>query len=142
MAQNDKFLKDLEMGKFYEKKAQEHLYKKFNRITIKECNNYKYDFKCNQNYKYEVKADKCSNYTNNFFIEILSYNNPSGIQTTHADYYIITDTNKYYLIEVDILKKLISELGDTKKLVYTKDKSSLGYIINKNVIINLSIILN
>jgi len=79
--------------------------------------------------------------TGNFFIEFLSYLNPSGIQTTHADFYIISDTNIFYMIEVEILKKLLFKLGNNKKVVHTPDESTFGYIIKKELIIDLSIIL-
>jgi hypothetical protein len=138
---NDDFIKDLNFGLEYEKKAQELIIKKFNKTVIKECHDYKYDFKTDDGIKYEVKTDLMSKKTNNFFIEILSHRQPSGIQTTHADFYIITDTDKFYLIDINLLKKLLHELGENKKLVYNKNKTSLGYIINKYLIINLSITL-
>ena len=135
------FKKDLELGQKYETEAQKKIIDKFNVNILNECNNYKYDFRCSNGFKYEVKTDLISNITGNFFIEILSHQQPSGIQTTHAHYYIINDTINFYMIEVAILKQLIDELGNTKKLIYTKDKASLGYIIKKHLIIELSIIL-
>ena len=135
------FKKDLLTGQIGEKEAQNKIIKKFNVSILNECYGYRYDFKCSNGFKYEIKTDIVSNVTGNFFIEILSHQQPSGIQTTHAHYYIINDTINFYMIEVAILRQLIDELGNTKKLIYTKDKASLGYIIKKHLIIELSIIL-
>ena len=54
--------------------------------------------------KYEVKYDKRSLTTNNFFIECMFNNKNSGIHTTEAKYYIITNGNQYYKIKVKYLK--------------------------------------
>ena len=69
---------------------------------------------------FEVKTDKRSKTTNNFYIE---YNNgfgkPTGIEITTSDYHIITDETDYYLISTEKLKDLI-ELGTWRRLATKK----------------------
>jgi len=110
-----------------------------NNRTIKEvCTNNKYDFKTDDNIKYEVKCDKSSNKTGNFYIELLTYNNkPSGISTTKSDYYIITNTINYYMISTSILKLLCKNM----RVLTLKDKSSTGFIVPCHIVISNSIII-
>jgi hypothetical protein len=75
--------------------------------------------------------------TNNFFIEIEGYNKPSGLSVTTSDFYIFSDTINYYLIKTDILKEII-KTSLNKKLIFTKDKLTIGYLLNKFIIINSS----
>ena len=74
----------------------------------------------------------------NFFIEFLGRNNASsGISTTKADYYIITNSIVYYMIQTNVLKLLCKN----KRILTLKDKSASGFIIPCNVIIEKSIII-
>ena len=58
-----KFKQDLLIGEYYEKLCQKLIIKLFNVKIISECKNYKYDFLCDNNLKYECKADIMSNLT-------------------------------------------------------------------------------
>ena len=61
----------------------------------------------------------------------------SGIAITKSNYYIITDTINYFLIDTLKLKELIE--NNTFKTVTTRDKLTFGYLVNKNIIIEKSI---
>ena len=112
---------------------------KLNNVNIlNTCNNNKYDFQTDDNLKYEVKADAMSLKTNNFFIEFYGYNKPSGIATTEANFYIITDTNIYYLIDVTKLKDITKKC----KIFKTKDGNTSGHLIGREMLILNSIIIN
>ena len=133
------FYKNLEKYKPYEKEAARRIEIKYNIVVKKWCDNYKYDFKCTNNLKYELKCEPTSLRTNNFFIEYFAYGKPSGITTTQSNYYIFCDTINYYLIETIKLKMLIEE--HTFKIIQTNDKKTYGYLINKNIIIKRCIII-
>ena len=68
----------------------------------------------------------------------MGYGKPSGLAITEANYYIITDGQNYYLIETDTLKELCNIYG---KLKYTTNKITIGYVINKNIVISNSKII-
>ena len=131
------FLKQLKKYQKYEVLAADKIciLNDVNIINYNEDN--KYDFLTSDNLKYEVKADEYSSKSGNFFIEFYGYNKPSGITTTEANYYIITDTINYYMIDVDKLKILCT--GDNIKK--TKDSSTFGHIISIEIIISNSIII-
>ena len=117
----------------YEVEASERIKKLFN-VEIKSFNNNnKYDFIDNNNIKYEVKYDGYSIKSGNFYIEYKGYGKASGIATTEANFYIITEGTNYYLIEVKILKKLCCQYGIIR---CTKDGLTFGNIISCNIIIN------
>ena len=131
------FLKQLKKYQKYEVLAADKVCI-FNDVNIINYNeDKKYDFLTSDNLKYEVKADEYSLKSGNFFIEFYGYNKPSGITTTEANYYIITDTINYYMIDVDKLKILCT--GDNIKK--TKDSSTFGHIISIEIIISNSIII-
>ena len=121
----------------YEIEASKRIKKKFNVEIVSFNNDNKYDFIDNNNIKYEVKYDRYSNISNNFFIEFYGYGKPSGIKTTEAHYYIITDGDVYLLISIDELMKIVVNCP----IKYTKDGLTAGYIINKNIIINICIFI-
>jgi len=109
-----------------------------NKVSILNTNDdNKYDFQTTDEKKYEVKCDERALTTNNYFIEFIGYGKPSGISVSEADYYILTDTNIYYLIDIEILKKII--IG--KPILTTKDKSTYGYIVKRSIISENSIII-
>jgi hypothetical protein len=135
----ERFYYNLEKYKPYEIEASRRIKIKYN-IDIKSfCDNNKYDFITTDDIKYEVKTDEASKKTNNFFIEFSGYNKPSGITTTESNYYILSNTIDYYLIETSKLKELIQ--NNTFKIVKVKTNDTYGYLINKNIIISNSIII-
>ncbi len=121
----------------YEKEAAKRV-EQLNNVHVQNFNNDKYyDFLTSDNIKYEVKTEPSSLKTNNFFIEFKAYGIPSGITTTHADYYIICDTVTYYLIDTNKLKSLIKD----KKIISTYDKLTFGHLIKTQIIKDNSIII-
>ena len=108
-----------------------------NHVTIlNTCNNYKYDFETDDHITYEIKADKMSNITGNYFIEFLGRNEkPSWITSTESDFYIITNTINYYMISTTLLKSLCKNMP----VRCLKDKSATGFLIPCKVIITNSI---
>ena len=91
----------------------------------------------------EIKTDIMSKTTKNFFIECFNKNeDPSGLLLTESNYYIITDTNKYYLILTNDLIKLVKNKNKKYKKLpsrnkYNKNITGYGFIIPMNDIINL-----
>jgi len=131
------FLKLLEIGHKYEKIASEKIALKYNVEIIFFNNNYKFDFLTNEGVKYEVKADFMALKTNNFFIEFaegLGTNKKlSGISTTEADFYILTDSHDYYLIDTTALKNICKNLN----ILLTRETKTAGYILpRKDLILN------
>ena len=106
-AQKNYFTKQLTDAQKYEKSTAEKICNKNNVTVVHFCRNYKYDFKTSDNVKYEVKHDKTSVLTNNFFIEFLSDGKPSGISISEADFYVIISGSNYYLIKTSDIRNLI-----------------------------------
>ena len=119
----------------YEQEAAKRINKLFNVEILNFNNDNKYDFIDSNNIKYEVKYDGYSIKSGNFFIEYKGYGKPSGISTTEAQYYIITDGNNYYMICTKKLKGLCAQYGVTR---CTKDGLTFAHIINSNIIVGNS----
>ena len=79
----------------------------------------------------EVKLDELADKTGNVFIEFQSRNEPSGIETTTADWwfiYIKKDLSKCIRIKTDELRQLIKD--KTFRIVPGGDENtSMGYLI-------------
>lgn len=133
----ENFLIKLKKYQPYEELASEKICLLNSVSVLNTCNTYKYDFETSDGIKYEVKADEMSLRTNNFFIEFIGYGKPSGITTTEAKFYILTDTKIYYLIDVDELKKICID----KPILTTRDGLTMGHIVKRAVIKENSIII-
>ena len=141
----NRFLQDLEIGQQFEEKARYKIIKYYNNQykVIEICDDFRYDFKLSNGKCYEVKYDKSSMKTGNIFIEFIAFNKSSGIDKTQADYYIIITPineieNVFILIEVEMLKKLITDSLDVR--IY-KDKYKSGFLFKRDVIISNGIII-
>ena len=132
-----KFVKPYKQYEIIAADKIKQLYNQDIKNLLDPLNGNKYDFTCN-NLSFEVKYDRASTMYNNFFIEYIGYNKLSGISVTQANYYIITDAENYYLIETLKLKELCNAHGKFKT---TKNKTTQGYIINKNIVISNSKII-
>jgi hypothetical protein len=132
------FKKRLQEGAIYEKKASELICELNGVSLIKFNNDYRYDFKTSDGLKYEVKADKVALKTKNFFIEFEGYGKPSGIQTTKANFYILTNTKEYFKIDVNKLKILCEQHGYTGKVNISK---TYGHLLTHDIIKNNSLLL-
>ena len=75
-----------------------------------------------------------SNTTYNYFIEFVGYGKAAGLSISMADYYILSNTNEYFLIETTKLK----DICRNKKIVKTKDGSTSGFLISYDIIKNNS----
>jgi hypothetical protein len=142
------FKQMLEYGQRFEKQAQQHIisYMKtthnINCEIVEECCDSRYDFKImdtatKKTYTFEVKADKASIKTNNFFIETNGYDmKPSGLTTTKANFYIITDETNFYLLKTDTLKYIINNNNFKIRALGPRDNiTSLGVIVPCDIII-------
>lgn len=113
-------------------------------ICTERPENHIYDFKLDNNETYEVKYDRMNNKTKNYYIEFLQNKKPSGIQTTKADFHILTNGRTYYKIKTDVIRELIRD--EKYKMIRTMAKEyttgypdiTEGYIFSENVIISNS----
>lgn len=119
--------------------AQE-IIKKYYKVNIAEsCSNYKYDFKDTNNTTYEIKADKKSHLTDNFYIEFsqkFSQNEeyiPSGISKSIADYYMIMNGDTFYQVKRNIILHLIIT-NDYQKITF---KDNIYNTFTKGVLIKV-----
>jgi hypothetical protein len=133
----ENFLIKLKKYQPYEETASEKICLLNSVSVLNFNNNYKYDFETSDNIKYEVKADEMALKTGNFFIEFLGYGKSSGIATTEAKFYIISDTKIYYLIDVEALKKIIID----KPILTTRDGLTMGHIVKRNIIKENSVLI-
>lgn len=109
-------------------------------ILLNICNTYEYDFQLSNNKRYEVKAEPYSITSNNFYIEYFDNFNkrPSGIATTTADYYIITDTlDNYYMIKTTKLRTLCKQYPSR----INRFNTATGYIVPTCIICSNAIVI-
>ena len=113
------FNKDLERGKYYEKKAVSILNMHgFNDLKHSEGYNPYFDIegrKGKKKFYFEVKYDSYTANTKKIFIEISKPDNmPSGLSITKSDYYILFSYFEYWIVETEKLRELIK--------IYLNDK--------------------
>ena len=89
---------------------------------------------------FEVKLDKRSNDTDNFFVEFRDdWGGPSGIEITTATHHILAVGTTYYLIETEVLRANIKMLPQQRRILTKRGpKGSRGYILPRAVINELS----
>ena len=131
------FYKLLQENKIYEERAGEKICKLNNTTILRYNNDYKYDFITSDNIMYEIKADHKAIKTGNFFIEYIGNSKPSGIAVSIANYYILTDTKYYFMLQTDVLKLLCRGKYSAK----TPDNSSIGFLVSRYDIIKNSVII-
>jgi len=129
----NKFQKDLEQGKKYEKLALDYL--EYDKVKHIEGKFKEYDFiitKNNINYNIEVKSDRLASKTNNLVIEYECNNKPSGITATTADFWIyfivFKDKNECYKIPTKELKEIVK---NCKSVVGGDNNLAKMYLLNK-----------
>ena len=132
------FKQKLAHGQLWEDKAKLFITQYKNVEVVEEQNkdNYStmhYDFKTSDGISYEVKADKRSFSTGNFFIEYSGYGKPTGIRITTADKHILTDEQQFYIIRTSKIIKLLRD--NTYKDGYVKGSDTWGSLIPKADII-------
>jgi hypothetical protein len=119
------------------------------KILEKYNDNNKYDLIIqdieNNVFKIEIKGDRQAYKTNNFYIEFISHDKPSGINTTKSDIilYVVEHDKKYimYWINIITLKNYINnnfnniKTGKTKSIDYNgnfNEKFNYWYLIKIN----------
>ena len=137
-SQKDYFTKQLMEAQKYEKLAAEKICIKNNVSVVHFCRNYKFDFQTNDNLTYEVKHDKTSVLTNNFFIEFLSDGKPSGISISEAEYYIIISGNNYYLIKTSNIRELIDNEEYIRIVNVNITTKTKGFLFKTDTLIKYS----
>ena len=111
----EKFVKDLETGKVYEKKALELIQKKYPKAFIQDGYFLEWDIYIPElDIGVEVKSDAQYKKTGNFYVEYECNDKPSGIATTKAKYYYIY-LDKLYILETKDLKDKCRKYLNTKK---------------------------
>ena len=137
-------------------KALEH----FNKFAIKpfsivqqqDCQNHRemlHDAKLSNGettIKIEAKTDHVSRHSGNFFIEYIQYGKASGIAITDADYYVISDTINYWMVDVGDLNELIADTREANKLKirWNRNKDGMvttGYVLKKTDVLEFATVL-
>jgi len=111
----EKFVKDLETGKVYEKKALELIQKKYPKAFIQDGYFLEWDIYIPElDMGVEVKSDAQYQKTGNFYVEYECNGKPSGIAATKAKYYYIY-LDKLYILKTEDLKDKCRKYLNTKK---------------------------
>ena len=111
----EKFVKDLETGKVYEKKALELIQKKYPKAFIQDGYFLEWDIYIPElDMGVEVKSDAQYQKTGNFYVEYECNGKPSGIATTKSKYYYIY-LDKLYILKTEDLKDKCRKYLNTKK---------------------------
>ena len=111
----EKFVKDLETGKVYEKKALKLIQKKYPKAFIQDGYFLEWDIYIPElDMGVEVKSDAQYKKTGNFYVEYECNDKPSGIATTKAKYYYIY-LDKLYILKTEDLKDKCRKYLNTKK---------------------------
>ena len=124
-------LETTKFGNEMEAQAREIITKTFNVevVEITGEDDYKinlYDFKTSDGIKYEVKGDRLSVKTNNFFIEYEGYGKPSGIEISTADKWMLLYDNSFYVIaQTDLMNLVRKEI----RITQNKAKNTWGKLI-------------
>ena len=127
----EKFLKDLETGKVYEKKALKLIQKDYPKAFIQDGYFLEWDIYIPElDMGIEVKSDAQHKSTGNYFLEYYCRNKASGISSTKAEYFFIY-LDELYIIKTDTLRDIfIKYKGTNKDKIGGDDRKSLGIIIS------------
>ena len=126
----EKFEKDLETGKVYEKKALELIKRDYPKAFIQDGYFLEWDIYIPElDMGVEVKSDAQYKKYGNFYVEYECNGKPSGIAATKAkQYYIYLD--KLYILETEDLKYKCRKYINTKR-----DKKGGDNMASKGIII-------
>lgn len=126
----EKFYKDLDTGKVFEKKALNLIQKKYPNAYMIEGKFKEWDIYIPElEMGIEVKSDAQYQKTGNFYVEYECRKKPSGISTTKSKYYFIY-LDALYIIKTDVLKNKCRKYLNT-----IKDKIGGDYKASKGIII-------
>ena len=84
--------------------------------------------------KIEVKNDIYSIYSNKFAIECRYKDEPSGIETTEANYYALLKQHTFYIIKTSLLRELIN--SNKYRCIECNGGETFSYLIDCNDIAN------
>jgi len=126
------FQNTLAYGKLWEDKFKTCIKELYDVEVIEEqtSDNYTtmhYDFKTSDGKTYEVKADRKSTQTGNFFIEYEGNNKPSGLSITKAKTHVFTDEAFFYVIRTRKLKELLKTNTYNEGFVY--QSKTKGFLV-------------
>lgn len=145
MSFNKKYYQDFQKRRKefqpYEIKASSKIIKHFGEGEVKfnPDDDYKYDF-MHKNITYEIKCDTKKDSLNFFIAYYDTINNrPSQISKSESNFYIITDTENYYMISTPLLLGMV-ETGRYRS-VPNSVRSALGYLVPKTDVIKNGITL-
>ncbi len=94
-----------------------------------------YDIEVPEAYQYiEVKYDKKSEFTGNFFIETSFNGELSGIELSESTYYVFADRDNFYWIATDALKWVVR---DFREITLRGEDGTIvtGKLINRDYLI-------
>lgn len=89
-------------------------------------------------YRFECKKDLMSAKTGNVAIEIGFKNNPSGIASTKADFYVIEIAQEDWVISVEVLKKMVVDKKYFKEVKGGDNYTSRLLLFKSDVITSVS----
>ena len=134
MSLYNKFQNQLKQGHKYELEALKYL--DYDRYEHDTKYRKEYDliiYKDEQPIKIEVKSDRQASKTNNLAIEYQCNREPSGINTTEADYWmyfiVFEDRQECYKIPIDVLRKFCKSCHNVSGGDGNRSKL---YLLNKN----------
>ena len=133
---NKQFKKKLEKGEDVERRFVKYLQKKYPKTYKIEGNNKDGDiFVPEANKMIEVKNDKGSTDTPNYFIEFSCNGEKSGIAATKSDFWFIYDEFNCMWVNTPKLKTLCKDFGRYWKGIPEKENCSIeAFLVPQNVI--------
>ena len=134
----ENFDKDYEDGNNIEKLVLNLILKKYPKAYIKEGYFKGWDIHIPEVDKtVEVKFDRVAETGKNILIEIESNNEPSGMSTTKADFWVIYDNIKFYWFKTEQIRKCIydNKLHWREYKANQDNKLKKAYMINKELLL-------
>ena len=124
------------IGQPMEQIAQQIIKNAMNVDIIQTCKNSDYDFTDSNNITYEIKADRKSHITNNFFITYGQKTiantefQPACISKSKSDYHMLLCGDSFYKVKTDIIRFLIFT-NDYRKVtrVNGRNEDILGILL-------------
>ena len=130
----NQFLTDLERGKKEEKKVYEHFKKQYPNTKIVEGYKKEFDIEIPEKFCVEVKFDERSIDTGNYFIEAFFEGRASGINSTTAKLWVISNGKQYLFVNTKDIRKCIIEWDLKLRTVILFGKEVKFYLIKKHLL--------
>jgi len=89
----------------------------------------------------EIKEDRLAHQTDNYALEYETHDGrPSGYRATKAKYFVIVDWENVVLMETNLLKEIIEDCLDKKKVsmgdTFSDGKKNIGWLVPRIEILN------